>query len=119
MQKLRDKDRKFRNKESLKKRKWNTEKGKNQEMLRLEVHQANSKGATWSEGGKPKTWEISGVSEILHTMGWYSIWLRNLEFLLNDDDILEEDWAFILQQFLSSEPLKITEAVQDDKLNDY
>lgn len=46
-------------------------------------------------------------------------WLRNLETILYDDNIPEEDWAFILWKNLSSEPLKIAESVPDDQLNEY
>lgn len=44
-------------------------------------------------------------------------WLRNLESILKDEEIPEDDWAFVFRKRLSRESLKIIELLPDDCLH--
>lgn len=44
-------------------------------------------------------------------------WLRNLESILKDEEIPEDDWAFVIRKRLSRESLKIIELLPDDCLH--
>ncbi|BFZ08815.1 hypothetical protein BsWGS_11854 [Bradybaena similaris] len=100
------------------------EKNKNEAMLKAKQMEIESK-AELEHQRRHDTKEIPKHKKYQHVIKCFTkddsfpAWLKNMERCLIEDNIPEDDWAFILKKSLSGEPQRLIENIGERYISDY